>query len=125
MANKTAEKAAQVAVLNEQIFGTPAVNPYDAQLARIDLELVRVNALMLNGDHVPGSFLGDVAEASTMCSECKCGGFHPDELQDGVCSGCGKKPAMCAACGFETKRQELNEDLLCTGCESGARAEAA
>lgn len=80
--------AAEVAVLSAVLLGTSAPSPFDAALARIDMELARAASLMLLGNHVPGSYLGDTAPASTMCSACKCGGFHPDDLRDGVCGEC-------------------------------------
>lgn len=62
---------------------------------------------------------------STMCTVCLHGGFCPDDLEGGICSGCKDTPAICAGCKWETTRGELNEDLLCTRCESGTSAEAA
>lgn len=76
--------AAEAAVPSAVLLGTSAPSPYDAALARIDLELARANALMLLGNHVPGSFLGETG--STMCSECGRGGFS--DLRGGVCGEC-------------------------------------
>lgn len=48
MTNTTArllEKHKQVALLNAQVLGGPVANPFDAMLARIDLELANLAAV--------------------------------------------------------------------------------
>lgn len=65
-------------------------------------------------DYRPGSFwVGADDDKPLACNECKIA-THPDNMHEGICIDCGKRPARCVACGFETLRRELNADLLCS-----------
>lgn len=69
----TATRAAHVAVLNAQLFGAPVVNPYDAQLARVDLELAHLAALTPATCTTCGGYgEQDDGESKFPCKSCRC-----------------------------------------------------
>lgn len=68
-------KAGQIATLNQQLFGAPPVNPYDAMLARIDLELAHVASLtakLATCTTCGGYGEQDDGETKFPCRSCHC-----------------------------------------------------
>lgn len=66
-------KAGQIATLNQQLFGAPPANPYDAMLARIDLELAHIAALKPATCTTCGGYgQQDDGESRFPCKSCHC-----------------------------------------------------
>lgn len=60
---------------------------------------------------------------ATLCDACGATGYHPDDIDNGICVECAKAPAACKGCGRETTRGELDADELCTECEMPDRSQ--